>query len=60
VPKCEWRDEGQAKCGRPGYQNRSYCSDHVWLIYQKGTGYKGPKAKNQLTPVVKPAIVHEQ
>ena len=37
--KCEWTEtiDGGAKCGQPGVPGRSYCEDHVWLIYQKGT-----------------------
>lgn len=41
MPKCEWRDTDHSpKCGEPGYRDRSYCPNHVWLIYQKGTGIK--------------------
>ena len=37
--KCEWTEsiEGGPKCSQPGVLGRSYCEDHVWLIYQKGT-----------------------
>jgi hypothetical protein len=37
--KCEWTKTilGGPKCGAPAVKGRSYCEDHIWFIYQKGT-----------------------
>jgi hypothetical protein len=37
--KCEWTEtiDGGSKCCNDAVKGRSYCTDHVWLIYQKGT-----------------------
>lgn len=46
MTKCEWKDHDHGPaCGKPGYKDRSYCEDHVWLIYQKGTGLAPKKSR---------------
>jgi hypothetical protein len=37
--RCEWTEtiDGGPQCENPSVKGRSYCSDHVWLIYEKGT-----------------------
>ena len=31
-------------CGHPVFPGKSYCEDHVWIVYQKGTS-SGNKRK---------------
>jgi hypothetical protein len=30
---CEWR----SGCDHPALEGKSYCEEHVWLVYQKGS-----------------------
>lgn len=50
--ECQWIGPGQGlihghpadMCGRPSVLGRSYCAEHVWKVYQKGTS-KGNQRK---------------
>lgn len=33
---CAWIGQGQG-CGHPTVGDRSYCEQHIWQVYQKGT-----------------------
>lgn len=37
--QCEWTEtiDGGPRCTQESVKGRSYCKDHVWLIYEKGT-----------------------
>ena len=39
ITTCEWTEVlgVPPKCNKSPVKGRSYCEDHVWLIYQKGT-----------------------
>ena len=38
MDKCQYLGNfKETCCSNPTVENRSYCEDHVWLIYQKGT-----------------------
>ena len=34
---CSWIGEGEG-CNCPSIPNKSYCENHVWIVYNKGTG----------------------
>lgn len=34
--KCQWIGQGEG-CEHRAVAGRSYCSEHIWLVYQKGT-----------------------
>lgn len=36
MTECQWIGEGE-RCSKPAVKDRSYCEDHIWLVYQKGT-----------------------
>ncbi len=46
IRECQWigpeqdplRDYPIHYCGREVFPGRSYCPDHVWKVYQKGSG----------------------
>ena len=52
---CEWTEvigEGP-KCPNVAVKGRSYCEDHVWLIYQKGTKLGARKKDAKIANVIK-------
>lgn len=36
---CQWIGEGNTACSchEPAVEQRSYCEQHIWQVYQKGT-----------------------
>lgn len=36
MSKCQWIGHGQG-CSNDIVKDRSYCEDHIWIVYQKGT-----------------------
>jgi len=40
--KCEWIGEGEG-CDHLAVEGRSYCEQHLWLVYQQGTAVKRKK-----------------
>ena len=34
--KCQWHGLGEG-CGHDALPGRSYCEEHLWRVYQKGT-----------------------
>jgi len=44
MSKCEWIGDGQG-CTNQAVKDRSYCEDHLWLVYQKGTSVRRRKDK---------------
>lgn len=34
--KCQWIGNGES-CEHESVENRSYCEQHLWRVYQKGT-----------------------
>jgi len=40
-PTCMYMGEGQQSlegcCGLPSIEHKSYCSEHVWTVYQQGS-----------------------
>jgi hypothetical protein len=36
---CEWIGSGEG-CDHQAVQGRSYCEQHVWRVYQKGSGLR--------------------
>jgi hypothetical protein len=58
---CEWTDDINHKgprCGAPVYQGRGYCEQHIWRIYQKGTGL-GRRKKDERTANVMRGVSSE-
>ena len=47
---CTYLGEGvldlSKACGRPSITGKSYCCDHVWLVYQEGSSVK-PRRKKE-------------
>ena len=43
--QCEWDGPNNETCDKEAVARRSYCSNHVWSIYQKGTGPGKKKEK---------------
>jgi hypothetical protein len=46
--QCQWIGDAdynvlRPTCCRASIKNRSYCEDHIWLVYQKGTAVKPRK-----------------
>lgn len=35
---CLWIGEGEC-CNKPQLMNRSYCEDHIWQVYAKGSNH---------------------
>lgn len=48
--KCEWIGDGE-RCSNPAVKGRSYCEDHVWLVYQQGTAVRRRKDKHRADTV---------
>lgn len=44
MSRCEWIGEGEG-CNKEAVKDRSYCEDHVWRVYQKGTAIRRRKDK---------------
>ena len=42
---CAWIGNGES-CTRSAIKDRSYCEDHIWQVYQKGTAL-GRRKKDQ-------------
>ena len=40
--KCQWIGEGEG-CQHDAVQGRSYCEEHLWRVYQKGTALRRRK-----------------
>lgn len=36
MTECQWIGKGE-RCTEVAVEGRSYCKDHIWLVYQKGT-----------------------
>ena len=34
--QCQWIGKGE-HCTEPAVKGRSYCEQHLWLVYQQGT-----------------------
>ena len=37
--ECQWIGQGE-RCSHKVVEGRSYCEDHIWLVYQKGTALR--------------------
>ena len=37
--KCQWIGNGEG-CNHTAMKDRSYCEDHIWIVYQKGTALR--------------------
>ena len=46
MSKCEWIGQGE-RCSKEAVKDRSYCQDHVWLVYQQGTSVRRRKDKQR-------------
>lgn len=42
---CQWIGEGEG-CSHKAVEGRSYCEEHLWRVYQKGTNL-GKRKKDQ-------------
>lgn len=56
MTQCQWRGNGEG-CGKQAVKDRSYCEDHVWLVYQKGTALG--KRKKDLRTVDKVRVIDD-
>lgn len=36
MSKCQWIGSGE-RCSHEAVKGRSYCEQHIWQVYQKGT-----------------------
>ncbi len=50
MSKCEWIGQGEG-CNKEAVNGRSYCEDHVWLVYQQGTAVRRRKDKQRADTV---------
>lgn len=41
---CQYYGEAKRACGEPTQQGKSYCADHVWKVYQRGTSKSKSRA----------------
>lgn len=48
MDKCEWIGPNDERCDEPSVEGKSYCKDHVWLMYQQGTAL-GKRNKDKRT-----------
>ena len=46
-PTCTYMGEGTHVCGKPSVQGKSYCAEHVHIVYQKGSGVQRKKDTRQ-------------
>ena len=37
--ECQWIGQGE-RCNNKVVDGRSYCEDHIWLVYQQGTALR--------------------
>jgi hypothetical protein len=37
IDECTYLGEHTTACGCPTVEGRSYCADHLWLVYKQGT-----------------------
>lgn len=45
-PTCTYTGDGHV-CGKPSVHGKSYCAEHVWLVYQKGSSVQRKKDTRQ-------------
>lgn len=45
MTECQWIGNGEG-CSKSAINGRSYCEDHIWAVYQKGTAL-GRRRKDQ-------------
>lgn len=50
MTKCQWIGSGEG-CSNDSIKGRSYCQDHVWLVYQQGTAVRRRKDKHRADTV---------
>ena len=54
---CTYLGEGTSPCGCATVQGRSYCTEHIYLVYKQGTARA--KRKKELSIVDKVRLVEE-
>lgn len=37
--QCQWIGQGEGCCNHT-VKDRSYCEDHIWIVYQQGTALR--------------------
>lgn len=50
MTECQWIGEGEG-CANHAVKDRSYCEDHVWLVYQQGTAIRRRKDQRRANNV---------
>lgn len=50
MTECQWIGEGEG-CTNHAVKDRSYCEDHVWLVYQQGTAIRRRKDQRRANNV---------
>lgn len=66
--ECQWIGDEQDPqrvypihmCGAPTVLGRSYCADHVWQVYQKGTSKGNARKLKELAREVEMIVKREQ
>ena len=46
-PTCTYTGHGTHACGKPSVQGKSYCAEHVHIVYQKGSAVHRRKDTRQ-------------
>lgn len=56
---CQYYGGEARACGKPSQPGKSYCSDHVWVVYQKGTTNSKKRADAAFEKVLQRIEAHE-
>ena len=46
-PECQYLGEHTTACGHASVANKSYCAEHVWLVYKEGSNILRRKDTNR-------------
>ena len=51
-PTCTYKGTGEHVCGKPSIAGRSYCEEHMWVVYQKGSARARRKKDERVAAAV--------
>jgi hypothetical protein len=57
IPDCTYMGNSTTACGCPTVMGKSYCIEHIYIVYKQGTARA--KRKKELTTVDKVRMVEE-
>ena len=52
ITTCQYLGDGKHVCGKPTVKGRSYCEEHLHIVYQKGTARARRKKDERVAAAV--------